>query len=162
MEGMMETTIENLNFKTVDLLSATSDFILSLKKVAVPNWSAQRLFNDLANYDSTRSYYSFMQLRMAKTNDKPIAWSLVFQWKTSSNKEIWLYTDPQYRKLGLQKKYLIQYWKNRFGCDVTKKFNYQTIFNNQTQAFKYLLGKKERKMKEKEAKIRQKQLTFSY
>ena len=145
----METTTEEVktkkfNFKTIDLLTAESSFLLSLRRLTVPHWSAQRLFSELADEDSVKKNYSFMQLRMAYDDKKPVAWSLLFSYSYTTHKEMWLYTSPEYRRLGLQKRFLIQYWKKKFGYEQAKNFSYQAIYENQKKAFSYLLNKKER------------------
>lgn len=86
----------------------------TLNFLTVPGWHAAALFHNLKNKINNK-YYTCVSLRLLKLNRKPVAWAAIIKRKYS--KEIWAYTMPEYRNMGLQKNHLIPYWrKYEPGC----------------------------------------------
>ena len=130
-----------LKFKTFDLKNLKDKKLWSdLLKLTVSGWSATSFFYHLKNEPDSKYECN---IRVAFYKKKPFAWSLVLKSFERSTPKIWLYTSPKFRKLGVQKIYLIPYWRRKYK-DIAKDFIYQADHPCQKATFKYLKNKKQR------------------
>ncbi len=77
-------------------------------------------------------WYDIAKIRCVFINKRIIAWGLVIKQEVWETRRLWLYTDKEYRCKGIQKKYVLPYFKRYYpNC------NFQSQYIKQKETFKY-------------------------
>lgn len=103
----------------------------NLTKLCVRGWNASELFKSIrAGYVTEGEYV----LYLLSCDGEPVAWGMHLKRYEDSELQLWLYTKPKFRKMGLQKNYIIPYWNNKSNL----VYRVQTYNKQQKESFKYV------------------------
>lgn len=94
-------------------------------------WSAWKAFFGIQYKDDLKDYKR-ATIRIVCDHGKPIAWGLVIRWQPNPIPKLWIYTHPDYRNRGIQRDYILPYWKKH-----APECTYQERYESQRQTFKY-------------------------
>jgi hypothetical protein len=100
----MKFTCRNVNLTT---LPATSKLWGKLKELTVPGWRAYGEFDALQNGCYKNEPHD---IRLVYHKGEIVAWGMMITYK-HDHPNLWLYTRPDFRNKGVQKKYVLSYFK---------------------------------------------------
>jgi GNAT superfamily N-acetyltransferase len=124
----MKFTTTVLDLKT---LPKTSHVWNQLKQLTVSGWKAKDTFSEVRNGHYRKGTFRVM---IVYHNSSPIAWGMRASFNEAKDHPcLWLYTHPDYRKQGIQKKIILKYWNKK-----EDKFVVQACFKYQVETFKHL------------------------
>lgn len=98
--------------------------------LTVEGWAAKEEFRLIRRGHYKRGSFKIL---IVFDGDKPIAWGMRVQWKFDEHPNIWLYTHPEYRNMGIQKNIILPHWNK-----VKETFTVWGETDVQKKTFKYL------------------------
>jgi len=129
--------MSKFTFTVLDLykLPKTSHVWKQLYSLTVKGWHARDEFESIRN-----KFYSTGKFIILIVYDKstPIAWGMRVSYNNKVYPNLWLYTKPSHRKLGIQKNIVLPYWNKK-----NEKFVVWNDCKRQEETFKYITNKKE-------------------
>lgn len=115
-------------------LSPNSSVWNDLYRLTVKGWAARKEFSYIRQGRYKNGSFSVL---MVFDGRKAVAWGMRAVWDETFLPNLWLYTDPEYRNLGIQKNIVIPHW-NKTG----EKYIVYGGNSEQKATFKYV-GKKQ-------------------
>jgi hypothetical protein len=128
----MKVTVKNFNLLRLKNVKIWHQLVTLTKITGVARDHFAHIQYNVINNTKNSYWYDIAKIRCVIIAGEIVAWGVVIKQQDWECRQIWLFTDPQYRNQGLQKKYIMPYFRLRYpNCKV------QTWYSPQKETFKY-------------------------